>query len=96
MSEYWKYNKEFKGKVDYAMVKVAIAVMAEDSGTDSHAERVVYAKGILNGEEHNEEIYRAFATNSTIKAHLVGNTDYTDDLAFVATTLYNALAGVAT
>lgn len=95
MADYWKYNKEYKGKIDYEMVKAAIAVMAESASTDNHAERVVYAKTILEGTANKEQVYIGFATNATIKTHLISNTDYTPDLAFVATTLFNAFAGVS-
>ena len=95
MAEYWKYNKEFKGKVEYEMVNAAIAIMAEAADTVNHAERVIYAKTILDGTYNKNELYTGFATNSTIKSHLIANTDYTSDLAFVAGSLFNAFAGVS-
>lgn len=95
MSDYWKYNKEFKGKIDYEVVKVAIAVMAEAADVVNHTERVVYAKTILNETANKNQVYIGFATNSTIKTHLTSDTDYTDDLAFVASSLFNAFAGVS-
>lgn len=95
MADYWKYNKEFKGKVEYEMVNAAIAIMAEAADTANHAERVIYAKAILDGSYNKNELYIGFATNSTIKTHLTADTDYTNDLAYVATTLFNAFAGVS-
>jgi len=95
MGMYWKFGKTYKGKVEHEMVAAAIAVMAEAADTSSHAERVVYAKSILAGSYNKNEIYIGFATNSTIKAHLAADTDYTSDLAFVASSLFNAFAGVS-
>ncbi len=95
MADYWKFNKEYEQKVDYEMVNAAIAVMAEAADITNHAERVVYAKSILDGTVSKNQWYVGFATNTTIKAHLIANTDYTSDLAFVATTLFDAFAGVS-
>lgn len=95
MANYWEYNKEFKGKVEHEMVSAAIAIMAESAATDNHAERVIYAKKILSGEASVIQVCKGFSTNSTIKAHLVAETDYTSDLAYVMGTLFNAFAGVS-
>ena len=95
MAEYWRYNKEFKGKVDYEMVAAAIAVMSEAADTANHTERVAYAKTILDGSAPKEPVYLGFATNATVKTHLESNTDYTGDLAYVAGALFDAYAGVS-
>jgi len=95
MADYWKYNKDYKGKIDYEMVKAAIAVMAEPADTANHAERVAYAKTILDGSAPKIPLYIGFATNATIKVHLIADTDYTSDLAFVATSLFDAFAGAS-
>jgi len=95
MADYWKFNKEFKGKIEQEMVAAAIAVMAEAANTVNHTERIAYAKTILDGSANKEQVYRGFATNSTIKAHLIAGTDYTSDLAFVMGSLFNAYAGVS-
>jgi len=95
MGMYWKFGKTYKGKVEHEMVKAAIAVMAEAADTANHAERVIYAKSILDGSYNREMLYIGYATNSTIKANHEADTDYTSDLAYVATTLFNAFAGVS-
>ena len=97
MADYWEYqnNKTFKGKVKYEMQTAAIAVMAEAADTANHAERVVYAKKILSGEASTQEFCIGVLTNSTIKAHVAANTDYTSDLAFVVSSIYNAFAEVS-
>ncbi len=95
MGNYWEYNKEFKAKVEYEMVAAAIAVMSESADTANHTERVAYAKAILEGEYNKTELYIGFATNATIKGHLVADKSYTSDLAYVASTLFNAFAGVS-
>ena len=95
MGMYWKFGKTYKGKIEHEMVAAAIAVMAEAADTENHAERVTYAKTILDGSYTKNELYIAFATNATIKTHLTADTDYTSDLAFVASSLFNAFAGVS-
>ena len=97
MADYWKFqnNDDFTGKVKAEMQAAAIAVMAEEATTVSHAERVVYAKEILAGTASITEMSIGFLTNSTIKAHIAADTDYTSDLAFVMGSLFNAFAGVS-
>lgn len=98
MSDYWSYyqNKEFNDKVKYEMQKAAIAVMAEDAGTANHTERVTYANKILTGEASIKEMCIGVLTNATVKGHVMGDTDYTSDLAYTVQSLYDAFAGIAT
>ena len=97
MANYWEYqnNKEFKGKVKYEMQTAAIAIMNEAAETANHAERVVYAKKFLSGEASIQEFCIGVLTNPTIKGHITDETDYTSDLAFVTSSIFNAFAEVS-
>ncbi|MBW2632255.1 MAG: hypothetical protein JRC90_10975 [Deltaproteobacteria bacterium] len=77
------------------MQLAAVAVMSEAAETTNHAERVVYAKNVLNGSASISEVAIGVLTNATIKVHLAALTDYTDDLAFVVQSMFNAFAGVS-
>ena len=97
MADYWKYqkNKEFAGKVKHEMQLAAIAIMAEAAETANHADRILYAKKILDGEASITEFCIGVLTNSTVKAHVIAGTDYTSDLAFVVQSMFNAFAGIS-
>jgi len=97
MADYWKYqkNKEFAGKVKFEMQLAAIAIMAEAAETANHADRIIYAKKILDGEASITEFCIGVLTNSTVKAHVVAGTDYTSDLAFIVQSMFNAFAGIS-
>ena len=97
MVNYWEIQnqQEFKLKVQFEMVKAAIAVMAEAAVTTGHALRIVYAGKILDGSASVEQMAIGVVTNTTIKGHIEAGTDYTPDLAFVINTLFNAYAGVS-
>ena len=91
----------FLRRVKYAMKKAAVAIMAEDAGTASHAERVVYAKTILDGSASIAEYASAVVTNPTMTTNgditagpLFGVSD--NDLEFTVNSMFNAMAGVAT
>jgi len=91
----------FLRRVRYSMKKAAVAVMAEDAGTASHAERVVYAKTVLDGTASVQEYASAAVTNATITTNgditagpLFGTSD--SDLEFTVNSMFNAMAGVAT
>ncbi len=98
MGDYWTYHKdhEFKNKVKSEMQAAAIAVMEEVGTTENHAERVIYAKKILNGSALVEEFCIGVLMDTTIKAHVTAGTDYTDDLDTAVTSLFNAFAEIAT
>ncbi len=94
-------RSEFLRRVEYCLKKSAVAVMAEDAGTGSHAERVVYAKLILGGDASVQEAAKAIVTNSTLTtagdlsaSPLFGISD--NDLEFTINSMFNAFAGVAT
>lgn len=97
MADYWTFqnNKEFRGKVKYEMQMAAIAVMAEAAETANHTERVAYAKEILDGSASITKFCIGILTNSTIKAHVIADTDYTSDLAYTVSSMFNAFAGVS-
>lgn len=97
MADYWTFHKndEFKNKVKFEMQIAAIAVMAEAAETASHAERVIYAKSILDGSASVKEMAIGVLTNPTIKAQVIADEDYTDNLAYAVSTMFNAFAGVS-
>jgi len=93
-------HEAFLKRVQYCMHKAAVAVMAEDAGTASHADRVVYAKKILDGSASVQQYSRSVVTNATLTASgvddpaLFGVSD--GDLEFTVDSMFNAMAGVAT
>lgn len=97
MADYWNYynNKEFAGKVKSEMQAAAISIMAEAAETAGHTERIAYAKKILDGTASVKEFAIGVLTNATIKAHVIAGTDYTSDLAFTVSSMFNAFAGVS-
>lgn len=93
----------FQSRVSYALVVAAVNVMAESAGTVNHAERVIYAKKIINGDYDLIDPSMAVLTNSTIAAEsdstIVSNGSFNipdGDIQFAINSLFNALAGVST
>jgi hypothetical protein len=90
----------FQSRVEYCLKKAAIAVMAEDAATGNHAERVAYAKKVIDGTASVGEVSLAVVTNSTLTGN--GNSSAADmgvsdgDLEFTVNSMFNAFAGVAT
>lgn len=91
----------FLRRVEYALKKAAIAVMAEEASTANHSERVTYAKKILEGSASVSEYAKSVVTNSTITTNgdlsespLFGIND--SDLEYTVNSMFNAMAGVAT
>jgi hypothetical protein len=89
-----------RSRVEYCLKKAAVAVMAEEANTASHAERVIFAKKVLAGEASIPNATLAAMTNSTITAAGAPNTapnfGVTDgDLEFTINSMFNAFAGVA-
>lgn len=97
MANYWEYhnNKEFYNKVKWEMQSAAIAIMNELATVDNHTLRVAYAKTILDGTASVKEFAIGVLTNATIKTHIINETDYTPDLAFTVSSIFNAFAGVS-
>jgi len=94
-------RSEFLRRVEYALKKAAIAVMAEDGGTANHAERVVYATKVIDGEASIAEASKGVVTNATLTSSgdlsaspLFGISD--GDLEFTVNSMFDAFAGVAT
>lgn len=85
-----------RAAVKYYTIKAAVAIMAEDAGTESHAERVVYANMVLSGAASVDEYAIAVATNSTVLGKILADQPYDSDLEFVVNSLFNAFAGVST
>lgn len=89
----------FQSRVEYCLKKAAVAVMAEDAGTASHADRVTYAKKVIDGTASTAEAAKAVVTNSTLTAS--GDSDAANmgivdsDLEFTINSMFNAFAGVA-
>lgn len=89
-----------RARVEYCLKKAAVAVMAEAANTDSHAERVVFAKKVLAGEASITNAALAVMTNATITAAGETNTSPNygvsdGDLEFTVNSMFNAFAGVA-
>lgn len=86
-------EKGFQRKVKYCMQKAAIAILGEDGATTGHAERIAYAKKILNGEASVYEFAVGVVTNTTVSTKLDAGTDYDSDLEFVVNSMFNDFAG---
>jgi hypothetical protein len=93
-------NGDFSSRVRHFLTKAAVSVMSEVGSTPSHAERVIYAKKVLDGTASVAQASRAVVTNATIQAAIqLGAADFgvvDGDIEFVVNSLFNALAGVAT
>jgi hypothetical protein len=89
----------YQSRVGFYAIKSAIAIMAEDAATPSHAERVVWANSELAGEELLLTQSVSTVSNPTIMAEadisapLQGIPDA--DLEFAVTSDINAWAGVS-
>ena len=93
-------HETFKRRVRYCANKAAVAVMAEAVETAGHADRVVYAKKILDGSANLDIYAHAVVTNSTLTANgdisQVPNMGITDgDLEFTVNSIFNAMAGIS-
>ena len=93
-------NARFIERVGFYMKKAAVAVMSEDAGTVSHAERVVYADKIIAGTASVREYSLGVMTNATMEAaadpDIEGNGISDTDLEFTVNSMFNAYAGIAT
>jgi len=85
----------FKDKVNYYMVKAAIAVMAEEVATEHHEKRVDLASRILRGSFSVEAYALGVTTNAAIKGKIDAGTSYDADLEFTVNSLFTAYAGGA-
>jgi hypothetical protein len=88
---------DFQIRVDYFLKKAAIAVMAEDSGTANHDQRVVFAREIFDGRQRIYDFALGVTTNSTLTA-TIGTSDEStanaaisdNDLEFTVNSMYTA------
>lgn len=93
-------HPRFQERVDYYMSKGAIAVMAESTSVSGHADRVVYAKSVLDGSASILEHATAALTNATVAAAATLDADdhgiSDGDLEFAVNEMWNAMSGVET
>lgn len=90
----WSNQKEKQDLVKYEMQKYALAVKAEETSVEYHAERSLYADKILTGEANIFEFCLAITTNTTIKGQIEADQDCTSDLAYCTGQIFNAFAGI--
>lgn len=92
--------QRFKDRVNFYVIKAAVAVMAEDNLTANHSERVVFANKVFTSDYDLEQYVAAVLTNATVLSNLdviADNNGITDgDLEFTVNSMYNAFAGVDT
>ena len=79
-------------RIEYFVIKAAVAVMAEDVGTANHANRFAYAKKILLGTENFSRWVVAVLTNSTIAAAADPVSASLSDVEFTVNSMFNAFA----
>jgi len=82
-------NANFRLRVQHAMVKASIAVMAEDPATPNHAARAAFAQTALGEPERTSaRMAMGVVTNPVISA------DSSDsDIEFTVNSMWNAYAG---
>lgn len=89
-------------RVQFYRLAAAVAIMNEDATTANHAERVVYATKVINGQDNLPDYALGVATNTTVLAAIdtgVGAPDWGVTDATISNTvnaLFNAFAGIAT
>lgn len=87
-------------RVNFFVLKAAVAVMSEDNTTASHAERVTFANKVFILDYNLPQYVSAVLTNSTNLTNLdltQDNHGISDsDMEFTVNSMYNAFAGVAT
>ena len=88
-------DADFQDKIRFYVTKAAIAVMAEAQDYAHHAERVAYAKKVLNNLYSLDAYALGVSVNPTVKSKIDAGTDYDDDLEFVVNSLFTAYAGGA-
>lgn len=81
---------EFQDRVRYFAVKSALAIVAESDQTANHADRLVWARGILNGGSV-AGLALGVLTNPTIAASAPNVVD--GDVEFAVVSMIDAFAG---
>ena len=84
----------FQDRCRFFYARYAVAVMAEDSSTANHEERVDFAGQVLSGNFPDRELAIAVATNATISATIdAAGTPPDNDIDYVVQNeTYNAFA----
>jgi hypothetical protein len=84
-------SAEFTGRTKVAVVKAALSVLAEDSGTANHAERAAFAARVLQQPDHYTDVLLAgVVTNATVASSGEETTD--NDLEFTVSSIWDAYA----
>lgn len=90
----WANDIGKQRRVKHFMQKAAIDVIGEAGGTPGHAERLVYAKLVLDGTASVSEYAKGVVTNATISASIDSGVDPSDsDLEFTVNSMFNDFAG---
>ena len=93
-------HPRFQDRVDFMLAKAAISVLSESTSTEGHADRVVYAKSVLDGSASVLEHATAALTNATLTAAATLDADdhgiSDSDLEFAVNEMWNAMSGVET
>lgn len=82
----------FVARVQMALAKSAIAVMAEDASTDYHAVRSIWAATVLRDLAH----YGAIAAYGVASNTAITVESSDSDIEFTVNSQWNAYAGVVT
>lgn len=74
-----------------ARVQVSWNILNEDAGTSNHANRLYWARTVLNDNEaHSQSEYARFLSNATIQSS--GNSSSDNDIQFVVNGMVNSWA----
>lgn len=92
-------NTAFQSRCQYALIVAAIDVMSEANTTGGHAQRLEYAKQVLQAQVSLVVVAMAVLTNATIGAEAVAATTpgYAipdSDIQFAVNSIFNALSGI--
>jgi len=83
----------FQVRVRYFLIKAAIAVMSELGTTTNHAERLIYARKVMDGSANLAIAAIAVATNATVSTTLAADNEPTDnDLEFTVNSMFTAFS----
>lgn len=84
------FDTVFISRVQFAMMKAAIAVQAESSGAANHTNRSGYARSVLNDPNRYGPLFaQGVVTNAAIT-----DTSSDSDIEFTVNSLWDAYAGV--
>lgn len=87
-------------RIEYVVTKLAVAVMSESAQTAGHAARVAFATKVLAGQVDYDRVAIAALTSNAVSGGNVNaapNFGFTDaELETAVTSVFNALAGIAT